>query len=718
MNRIALPILLLGAAVAVGGIPSPAQAQESGFYTERFEPMPTQGINLLNLGTSEVLGHMTPSFGLMLQYVHRPLQLISGDESEVLSRVIEHQARADLWFALGIANVLDVGVVIPFILAQSGGDLDIFNRPGDTLSGFAMSDIRLVPKLRILDRDKFGGFGLAVLATISLPTGKRSEFTSDGQVRAEPRVVLDWTDTDTGFSVVGNVGVHLRPRISAHNLLVDDALTWGLGLRVPTPLEELKLLGAVSGAVPFERNINPETGDPFSDLRSTPIELDIAAELSLGDFVTSIGAGFGLTRAFGTPDYRLFLTAGYVPRCPDRDGDGVCDPDDRCPDLPGPAERDGCPDPDSDGDGICDPWVSERGLLEEYAEICKGVDQCPYEPEDFDGFEDEDGCPDPDNDGDGICDPWVAEQGLLEKYAHICKGIDQCPNEPEDFDGFEDEDGCPDPDNDGDGICDPWVAEQGLLEKYAHICKGVDQCPNEPEDFDGFEDEDGCPDPDNDGDGEPDETDGPAIDPDYPGFGICRDAPGLNEAELIKLGFKPPWVWQGDASQPYPGCPLVIAECRCGQIIITQQVRFRYGRHALDPASFPLLDEVARVLNEKDCASLIRVEGHTDWHGPEAANDRLSQRRVDSVVSYLRRQGVEGARLQAKGYGERKPLHPDDPSRVCDRCTPGCTCEPGSAREPNPNEEEIRRLNRRVQFRILELRDPATGAVEQCPVDY
>jgi outer membrane protein OmpA-like peptidoglycan-associated protein len=65
---------------------------------------------------------------------------------------------------------------------------------------------------------------------------------------------------------------------------------------------------------------------------------------------------------------------------------------------------------DRDGDGIPD-----------------AVDKCPDEPEDFDGFEDEDGCPDPDNDKDGI--PDVA---------------DKCPNEPETVNGVDDEDGCPD----------------------------------------------------------------------------------------------------------------------------------------------------------------------------------------------------------------------------------------------------------------------------------
>jgi OmpA-OmpF porin, OOP family len=124
---------------------------------------------------------------------------------------------------------------------------------------------------------------------------------------------------------------------------------------------------------------------------------------------------------------RGFVEAG------DRDGDGIPDPVDKCPDQPenynGYQDEDGCPDdPDTDGDGIPD-----------------SVDQCVLDPEDKDGYLDNDGCPDPDNDLDGIPDV-----------------SDKCPNDPEDLDGFEDQDGCPDPDNDKDTVPDV-----------------TDQCPNE-----------------------------------------------------------------------------------------------------------------------------------------------------------------------------------------------------------------------------------------------
>lgn len=149
---------------------------------------------------------------------------------------------------------------------------------------------------------------------------------------------------------------------------------------------------------------------------------------------------------------KLLYTFYFCKR--DKDGDGIMDNDDRCPDDPEDFDNfedsDGCPEVDNDRDGILD-----------------ADDKCPLSPEDLDNFEDTDGCPENDNDQDGIFDT-----------------EDQCPNDPEDIDNFEDTDGCPDLDNDNDGIADT-----------------EDKCPIEPEDIDGFEDTDGCPDIDNDADG-------------------------------------------------------------------------------------------------------------------------------------------------------------------------------------------------------------------------
>ncbi len=127
----------------------------------------------------------------------------------------------------------------------------------------------------------------------------------------------------------------------------------------------------------------------------------------------------------------------------DRDGDGIADALDRCPDIPedfdNEKDDDGCPDVDRDGDKVSD----DR-------------DKCPAQAEDHDGFEDQDGCPEFDNDKDGLPDDF-----------------DQCKNEPEDYDKVQDQDGCPDLDNDGDDVPD-----------------AQDRCPSKP----GPKSTQGCPD--------------------------------------------------------------------------------------------------------------------------------------------------------------------------------------------------------------------------------
>ncbi len=94
----------------------------------------------------------------------------------------------------------------------------------------------------------------------------------------------------------------------------------------------------------------------------------------------------------------------------DRDHDGVLDPDDECPDDPGPVELKGCPDRDKDG-------------------VLDKNDKCPDVP----GPKENDGCPWPDRDKDGVFDK-----------------DDKCPDTP----GPAENQGCPWPDTDGDGFLD------------------------------------------------------------------------------------------------------------------------------------------------------------------------------------------------------------------------------------------------------------------------
>ncbi|MBL9038555.1 MAG: OmpA family protein [Archangium sp.] len=190
--------------------------------------------------------------------------------------------------------------------------------------------------------------------------------------------------------------------------------------------------------------------------------------------------------------------------------------------------------------------------------------------------------------------------------------IDQCPNEPEDKDGYQDGDGCPEPnpepDTDGDGILDR-----------------VDGCPEAA----GPAPLDGCPDKDQDQ--IPDNAD------------QCPDQPGPAE-----LNGCPPPEEEED----------VVLESE--RIRIRNQVLYEFGSARIDKQSFPLLDEVAKVLLDNMDVGPVLIEGHTDNVGPRAFNIDLSRRRAKAVEDYLIEHGVETRRLRSEGFGFDKPIAPND----------------------------------------------------------
>ena len=110
--------------------------------------------------------------------------------------------------------------------------------------------------------------------------------------------------------------------------------------------------------------------------------------------------------------------------------------------------------------------------------------------------------------------------------------------------------------------------------------------------------------------------------------------------------------------------------------IILRGINFDFDKSAVKPEFEPILDEAARILEAHPDVSVV-VEGHTCWIGTAKYNQGLSERRARSVQKYLVNQGVAATRMTAIGHGETQP--------IADNGT-----------------EEGRRVNRRVEFKILE----------------
>ncbi len=608
---------------AVSAIPN---GNGAGFDTHLFRPaVDSKGFFVTN--GSDILGHNDLSLGLVIDYGANLLRV--RDKGQDDKQLISHSFQGTFSFNYGLGNLLVLGLTMPTNLMSGGAQVDRSGQAtqvGLTSSGLVgqqwflneldsqtVGYLALHAKLRILRVDR--GFGLALSTQVGVPI---SDAPRDGG--ADPSVWV-WPQLigEKRFGSTGQFKIGLNAGLRAHKAsetIVDlrdgqfkdgNRVTYGAGLayRILEPVDVVAdtyatyLLAGDSGIKPSNEVVGG---------------LKIFVERNS---YLMLGAGPRYTNGFEAADFRGFIGFIFEPSIGDRDGDGIKDDVDKCPDNPedfdGFQDEDGCPEPDNDQDGILDK-----------------DDRCPNEAEDRDGDHDDDGCPegsDGDRDGDGILD-----------------SKDKCPDDPEDFDGFQDQDGCPDPDNDQDGIPDK-----------------KDMCPNDPEDKDGFEDQDGCPDPDNDKDQIPDVVD------------KCP-----NEPETYN-GF-----------EDEDGCPdkgSVIIDGN--SLIILKKIKFKTGSAEILPESNEILDAVATTIIHHPEFTLLEIAGHADERATDQYNLKLTQDRVNSVMSGLVQRRVPRERVRSKGYGE---YCPEDPG----------------------HDESAWEKNRRVEFKIVKQSTGPTGVELGC----
>lgn len=92
-----------------------------------------------------------------------------------------------------------------------------------------------------------------------------------------------------------------------------------------------------------------------------------------------------------------------------------------------------------------------------------------------------------------------------------------------------------------------------------------------------------------------------------------------------------------------------------GLVLTLGDVVFDAGKASLQPSAMTAIDRLAQLLSVYPERS-IRIEGHTDSVGDDAANQELSERRAAAVRDALLARGVEAARIEAVGYGTTHPI--------------------------------------------------------------
>lgn len=410
MHRFATALLFASLLCA-----APALAQNEPF-ARGFDAVPNKLTPTMRPGLALDGAELHPkgsySFGALIDFNFGILALKLGDTH--LGDLLPFRSTLHLHGAWQPFSWLEVAGDLPITVGQLSG-FKLLRDQGFTDQGdprpLGVNDLRLFGRAKLLSQDWFL-FGAAAILELRLPLGDGFSFLGDNGVVFAPRLALERTFGPV--RLLANAGWRLRTAPGQYlQVYVNQEFVAGLGLGLHLPdigrLTRNNLLVEASLATPAEA---PFTLTQSESLK-TPFELLVGLRSMVARHWHAqlvVGRGLGIQTGYGRETFRISAGIRYewAPE-PDRDGDGIPDSIDQCPDTPedldGYQDGDGCPepDPDSDGDGVPDH-----------------IDGCKDVP----GPGEYDGCPD--RDGDQIPD-----------------NVDKCPDEP----GAPETEGCPVPED-------------------------------------------------------------------------------------------------------------------------------------------------------------------------------------------------------------------------------------------------------------------------------
>lgn len=327
----------------------PVNAQ-AGFAVNRFEPSEPGSDWFVN-DSLDLRGSPSLAAGLSWDWSYKPLVLRGADDDAASQRnAVTDQVVAHAAVAIVLDDRFRAGLDLPVVVFQHGDDLSQISPRLAPLDGSAVGDLRLSADVRVAG--EYGkAFSLALGAQAHVPTGRRSQLSSDGTFRFVPRVLV--AGDGKGLVYAAKLAFAYRPLDAVfvgRQLTSEAVFSLAGGVRVNDIFVfGPELWGATAvgkGVEAFER-------------RSTALELLLGFHVTLGQsWLLGSGLGPGLTRADGTPSMRLLLSLAFAPDvCVDPDGDGICAPADACPDVDGVRtgrrSTNGCPG-DRDRDGVFD----------------------------------------------------------------------------------------------------------------------------------------------------------------------------------------------------------------------------------------------------------------------------------------------------------------------------------------------------------------------------
>jgi OOP family OmpA-OmpF porin len=333
----------------VGGSAA-AQPAATGLALDRFDPA-ERGSEWFVLDTLDLRGHVRPAIGADFDWGHKPLILYDTNGNQAAS-VVRDQFFVHLGASLVLWDRIRFGFNLPVAVVQTGDGATLAGITYPAPTSPAVGDLRLGADVRLVGQYR-SPFTLAAGASLYVPTGNQNDYTSDGVVRA---VVphLNFAGELGAFVYAGKLGFELRRSETIGGARLGDEFLFGLaaGLR----LADGRLL---LGPEAYGSTVVP--GGAFRTA-GTPLEILFGGHFQFArDWRAGLGFGPGIVRGDGAPLFRAVASIEWAPAYNDRgdrDGDGVPDGEDACPNTAGvrstDPDKNGCPAADRDNDGVPD----------------------------------------------------------------------------------------------------------------------------------------------------------------------------------------------------------------------------------------------------------------------------------------------------------------------------------------------------------------------------
>ena len=266
-------------------------AAQTDVDAERFKPAVTHD-GWVDAEGSAVRPTADPwEFGAFLNYARNPLVVLNG-AGDVSRHLVSGHAGLDLFASVTLAKPFAVGLDVPLYLFQSG-DYD------PSFGG--LGDLRLVPKIRILDDRE--SVGLAFAAELRVPTHTGDYNGGARNVTFIPKAILDHR-FPSGVHIGFNLGAVVREKTTLFNVSAGSELAYAgaLGYRV----------GGYEGKTELGLELDGGVGFTQADTEELPLEGFLFIRHNPDEEWEIIGGpGIGMIAGYGVPTFRIFAGIRY-----------------------------------------------------------------------------------------------------------------------------------------------------------------------------------------------------------------------------------------------------------------------------------------------------------------------------------------------------------------------------------------------------------------------